>query len=100
MLYGLKAEIIESIHQVFRSYPQIREVILFGSRSKGNFREGSDIDLAIKGTDIDLALLSRLDTKLDDLMLPYTFDLLSYPSLKNKALISQIDSTGVIFYKV
>jgi predicted nucleotidyltransferase len=45
--WGLSEEDISRIRSVFRRNSRIRQVILFGSRAKGTFRRGSDIDLAL-----------------------------------------------------
>lgn len=99
MKYGLTDQTVEMICGVFRSFPEVDVAILYGSRARGNFREGSEIDLALKGEAIDLASLSRIDTALDDLMLPYTFDILLCQSLTNQALTEQINHTGIVFYR-
>jgi len=46
--FGLKAKHIAAIRNAFRQYPSIEQVVLYGSRAKGNYRTGSDIDLTIK----------------------------------------------------
>ena len=49
MKYGLKESYIQQIQFVFAEYPAIEKVILYGSRAKGNYRNGSDIDLTLVG---------------------------------------------------
>lgn len=51
-MFGLSNETVHDIHLVFQSYPNIQEVLIFGSRAKGDFKRNSDIDLAIKGENI------------------------------------------------
>jgi predicted nucleotidyltransferase len=94
---GLPAASIEAIQQVFQRYPGIRQAILYGSRAKGNFRPGSDIDLTLKG-DLTYQQLLRIETELDDLLLPYKIDLSLYELLDNPALIEHIDRAGKLFY--
>ncbi len=53
-MYGLKEKHIKAINSVFSKYPQIEKTILYGSRAKGNYRNGSDIDLTLVGDDLDL----------------------------------------------
>ena len=48
-MFGLSDEVIVDLRAVFRQYPNVQEVLIFGSRMKGDYRNGSDIDLAIKG---------------------------------------------------
>ena len=47
--YGISEKSYFLLLNTFSKYPEIEEVILFGSRAKGNYKKGSDIDLAIKG---------------------------------------------------
>jgi len=94
---GLPSRVIEKINRVFSTYPHIEQAILFGSRAKGNFRAGSDIDLALTGN-MDTAELIRLETQLDDLMLPYTIDLVLFNQIENPDLTAHIRRRGLIFY--
>jgi predicted nucleotidyltransferase len=73
-------------------------VVIYGSRAKGNFRPGSDIDLTIKGDDIPFNQFMRLENQLDDLMLPYTIDLSQYRQIDNPELLAHIDWVGVVVY--
>ncbi|MCW0484384.1 nucleotidyltransferase domain-containing protein [Gaoshiqia sediminis] len=50
MKFGLSETTISLLCSVFENYPEIEEVIIYGSRAKGNYREGSDIDITLKGT--------------------------------------------------
>jgi predicted nucleotidyltransferase len=83
MCYGLKQTTIESIKNVFRRYSQVEQVIIYGSRAKGNYKNGSDIDLTLKGDDLSLTLMNKINIELDDLLLPYTFDLSIYNGPQN-----------------
>lgn len=99
MKFGLKESVIQKIQNVFAAFPEIDEVVLYGSRAKGNFRLGSDIDLTLKGDHIHLSVLNKISSQLDDLLLPYIFDLSVYRTIDNLALIDHISRVGVSFYK-
>ena len=99
MQYGLKEKEIEKINGIFAKYEAVETVVLYGSRAKGNYKNGSDIDLTIKGKELDLRCLNRISLDLDDLLLPYTFDLSIYPHIKNPDLIEHIERVGKIFYE-
>ena len=99
MNYGLKESTIEKINSVFSSYPQIRQVILYGSRAMGNYRNGSDIDLTIVGEAVTHSQQLRIENKLDDLLLPYKIDLSLMHEIENAALIDHIKRVGVVFYE-
>ncbi|HUH75577.1 MAG TPA: nucleotidyltransferase domain-containing protein [Chitinophagales bacterium] len=99
MKYGLKKNAIQSIQEVFKLYPQINNVVLYGSRAKGNFRPNSDIDLTIKGEDLSLKILFKIETDLDDLLLPYKMDVSLFNKIENQDLVAHIERVGVVFYE-
>ena len=96
--YGLSGRHIDAIQNVFRSHPKIVKAILYGSRAKGNYRAESDIDISLQGEDLEYADLVAIDIALDDLLLPYTFDLSLYHQIENPDLIKHIERVGKIFY--
>ena len=98
MKFGLKEETILKITSVFKEFPQIEKAILYGSRAKGNFKEGSDIDLALVGKNLNLSVISKIQTEIDNLLLPYSFDISIYHQIENSELINHIDRVGKIFY--
>jgi predicted nucleotidyltransferase len=95
---GLPEAAIQAIKRVFAHYPGINQAILYGSRAKGNFRPGSDIDLTFKG-ELSDAQLVGLYVELDDLLLPYKFDLSLYRNIDNPQLIEHIARVGRVFYE-
>lgn len=97
-MFGLKPKDIEAINQCFAQYPQIEQVIIFGSRAKGNYKNGSDIDLTIVG-DLDYSLLLKIENQLDDLQIPYIIDLSLKHKITNSHLLQHIHSVGIVFYE-
>lgn len=98
MRFGLREDIIERINSVFEKHPQVNEVVLYGSRAKGNFKNGSDIDLTIKGEQLDLDVLNKITWQLDDLLLPWKIDISIYQKISNSELIEHINRVGKLFY--
>ncbi len=98
MQNGLKKETIEKIIEIFERHDEIEEVILYGSRAKGNFKPGSDIDLTLIGNRLNLAVLNKISLELDDLLLPFTFDLSLFHHIKQPDLIDHIQRVGKVFY--
>lgn len=92
---GINAKDISRITQVITDAGNIREALLFGSRAKGNFRPGSDIDLALKGVGLTLKDILRVSAALDDLDLPYQIDLVIYDRITETALKDHIDRLGI-----
>ena len=74
------------------------KVILFGSRAKGTNSPGSDIDLAITGSSLNLDDLLQIHLELDALSLPYKFDVVIYDRIREKALKDHIDRRGIVLY--
>ena len=99
MNYGLSASTVKRIVSVLAHYSEIEKAVLYGSRAKGNYRTGSDIDLTLFGDRITHSLLTRLDNELDDLLLPYKFDVSFFADLTHPELIDHIHRVGVTFYE-
>jgi predicted nucleotidyltransferase len=99
MNFGLDSITIHRINSVFATFPEIEEAVIFGSRAKGNFKNGSDIDLSLKGADLSTSKLLRINHQLDDLSLPYTIDLNIYHLINDEELINHIERVGTVFYK-
>jgi predicted nucleotidyltransferase len=97
--FGLKNETINLINSVFSKFPSINEAIIYGSRAKGNYRDGSDIDISLKGADINLDTLNSISLQLDDTLLPYIIDLSIFHQIDNKELVEHIKRAGKVFYK-
>jgi predicted nucleotidyltransferase len=98
-MYGLKTDVLQQIQLVFEQYPSIRRVILYGSRAKGNYRQGSDIDLTLEGEELDLSILQKIEDDLDDLLLPYKLDVSLLKHIKNNDLLDHIKGVGIVFYE-
>lgn len=99
MMFGLKEKTTNEILSVFRKFKEIDKVVLYGSRAKGNYKNGSDIDLTFIGEHLNLSLIGQIELDLDDLLLPYTFDISIKRQISNPDLIDHINRIGVIFYK-
>jgi uncharacterized protein len=97
--YGLSERTLKTLDSIFRMYPGIKEVVLYGSRAKGNYRAGSDIDITLKTTSVfcwnDLL---RISANFEDSSLPYFVDVSIYDMLKNSDLTAHIDRVGKVLY--
>lgn len=97
---GLSKDIFDKMNAVFRNYKEIKSVLLYGSRALGNFKPASDIDISIVGQEIDLTLQNEIEFALDDLMLPYKFDISIYNTVISPELIEHINRVGIQIYKL
>ena len=98
MKFGLSVNTIDRINSVFKKYPEIEQVIIYGSRAKGNYREGSDIDITLKGENLNDRILSKVKSEIDDLNTPYLFDISAFNLLVSSGLIQHIERVGQILY--
>lgn len=99
MSFGLKDFDIKYIIQKISEFKQIKKAVIFGSRAKGNYKAGSDIDIAIIGDDVDFNVISKLHSLLENQgPMPYLFDIIDYTHLDNEALKDHIDRVGKIIY--
>jgi uncharacterized protein len=96
--FGLTSSTLAAIQQTLALFPEIEQVIVYGSRAMGRERPGSDIDLMIQGADFTHQQLLSLLTQLDDLMLPYSFDLCRQQDIANPDLLEHIRRVGKVFY--
>ncbi len=92
---GFKDAQIKRILTALRRNAKIREIVLFGSRAKGNYQKGSDIDIAVSADGLSIGELLHLKSELDDLMLPYNIDLVVYEDIRNRNLREHIDRVGL-----
>ena len=98
MKYGLSESTIQKICAVLSRHPRVEKAILYGSRAKGNYKNGSDIDLTLHGAELTLNLIYRILDDLDELLLPYTIDLSAFKNIGDPDVIEHIQCVGVTFY--
>lgn len=98
-MFGLEISVIKAIQKVLEKYPEVEKAILYGSRAKGNYRAGSDIDLTLIGQNLNLTILQKIENELDDLFLPYKIELSIYHHIQNESLLEHIKRVGKIFYE-
>ncbi|MFA6011636.1 MAG: nucleotidyltransferase domain-containing protein [Desulfobacteraceae bacterium] len=97
--FGLPLAAAEKIKTVFARHPQVDKAVLYGSRAKGNYKNGSDIDLTLYGYGLNQNILLKIIGELDDLLLPWMIDLSIFSTLDHVKLREHIERVGVIFYE-
>ena len=97
-MFGIYAKSELEILRIIESCASIDEVVIYGSRAKGNYKEGSDIDITLKG-EITKEDFSKLYHELDESYIPYKFDISIYNQLQSEALLEHINRVGKTFYK-
>ncbi|MBQ8168354.1 nucleotidyltransferase domain-containing protein [bacterium] len=96
--FGLSEKTIFLLMEFFQKYSGIEQVIIFGSRATGNFKNSSDIDFAIKGKNIDFKFIQHISAEIDELSTPYMYDIVDYNSITNKNLLENVNKFGKVFY--
>lgn len=99
MRYGLSEQTLARICGVFAAHPSIEKAVLYGSRAKGTYKPGSDIDLTLHGDALTSRELGVIVEELDDLLLPYQIDLSLFSQIGHAKLREHIERVGVEFYR-
>ena len=99
MKFGLDQNTITKIQNVFAQFPEIEKAILYGSRAKGNFKEGSDIDITLVGIGANDDTHRKCSQMLDDSNTPYFFDLSILKKLNSLSLMEHIHRVGQVLYE-
>ncbi len=97
-LAGLPAGIASMLQTELSQYPDVRQAILFGSRAMGTQRPNSDIDVCLDAPGMPFPTYLQLAGTLDELVLPYSLDLVLKDHIDNPDLLSHIKRVGVVVY--
>lgn len=97
--YGLSDETLATVRGILADYVEIEKAILYGSRAKGYYERGSDIDLTLIGSNLNLRLLAKIAGRLEDSTIPYQVDLSLKDQIDNPNLLEHIERVGVVFYQ-
>lgn len=98
-MLGLKKTDLQYITDNIEKFSEVKKAIVFGSRAKGNYKIGSDIDIAIYGEEVTFTVISQLHSILEEQgPLPYLIDIVKYEDLKNEKLKEHIDRVGIVIF--
>lgn len=101
MEFGLSHNTLQKIRQILAQHPHVERAVIYGSRAKGNYKPGSDIDItlyAVQGLEIDYRELADLVDEIDELLLPYSVDLSLFTQIDNLELREDIERVGKVLY--
>lgn len=97
---GLRDDDFTTLVLILRRHKEVEEACVFGSRAKGNFKPGSDVDIAVKGKNISHEVLTSISYDLnEETLMPYHFDVLNFNTISSKDLIDHINRVGVTIFK-
>ncbi len=97
--FGLTQRDMDTLQEIFHRYVDIETVVIFGSRAKGHYKPGSDIDLAIMNTGLDPVTVRKANSDCEESSLPYRVDLIDYHTIVHAQLKAHIDRIGLPFYQ-
>jgi len=97
-MFGLPGGTIGLINEIFSGYAKIEKVLIYGSRARGDYKSGSDIDLTIVG-EVSVEEQMHIAGLIDDLPIPYMCDLSVLARIKNENLVEHIHRVGQVFYE-
>jgi len=98
--FGIYEKSYSLFIKAISEYPQIEKAIIFGSRALGNYKKGSDIDLAIIGSEVNYEITSQLVNKLNEqLPIPYYTDVVNFNTIDNNELKQHILNEGKQCYE-
>lgn len=97
--HGLTSATVADIHSVLARHPEVERAVLYGSRAKGNYKPGSDVDLTLVGAELTPKILGKIERDFDDGPLPYRFDLSIFSQITQADILEDIQRVGVVFYE-
>lgn len=96
---GLFEADLQNVVSVLIQFPEVELASVFGSRAKGNYKNGSDVDIALKGKQLSFMIVARINSILnEETSMPYRFDVLNYETITNNELKEHIDRVGLVIY--
>lgn len=97
--FGLPPATLEAMRRILAEEPAVKKAVIYGSRAKGTYRPGSDIDLTLYGDGLDLDILGRIATRLHESPIPYQVDLSIFELIDHAGLREHIQRVGQPFYE-
>ncbi|NBX62965.1 MAG: nucleotidyltransferase domain-containing protein [Betaproteobacteria bacterium] len=97
--FGLSDKSLETVRDILSTCPEIEKALVYGSRAKGNYRTGSDIDITLVGAQLNMDMLFKLVRLFDESNLPYMVDLSIMANISNPNLLDHIERVGQLLYQ-
>jgi predicted nucleotidyltransferase len=99
-MFGLSEEDIKTINTVIGKHNDVEEALIFGSRAKGNYKKGSDVDIVLNGEKITRDTILTISSELNnETIMPFRFDVLNFNTIKNEELVAHIQRVGKTVYR-
>ncbi|TXD79746.1 nucleotidyltransferase domain-containing protein [Algoriphagus ratkowskyi] len=95
---GISNTHLQEIRDYAKKYSNIEKVIIYGSRAKGNYKPGSDLDLVLIGDHLEFRDQLNFSGDLDDSYQPYFFDVAIEGHIRNESLLDHVRRVGKVIY--
>jgi len=93
--FGITERSLEIVISAVARFPEVECALVFGSRAMGNYKPGSDIDLALMGSAVGVDTARRLSVILnEEEPIPYKVDVVAYSACESEELRRHIDQWG------
>lgn len=98
--FGLYENSFRLIVETLKEFSAVEKAWIFGSRALGNYKKGSDVDIAIAGKSVDFDVVAALYGKLnEEVSQPYFIDIVDVNAVESAALKQHITEKGIAFYQ-
>ena len=97
--FGLDADDRKAILSILAAHPEVESALVYGSRARGNFKQGSDIDMVLTGKNLTDQVLLDVCAEFRDSNVPYMVDIIAEHDIQDENLKREIEVTGQVFYR-
>jgi len=97
--FGIEEEILDKIVEIFKKYKQVKKACIFGSRARGDYKRGSDVDICIWLEDDVENPIYKIEDELEEVDTILLFDIVVFSSITKESLKDSIIKEGVVIYE-
>jgi len=97
-IFGLDTDDRDAISSILAAHPEVESAVVYGSRARGNFKPGSDIDMVLAGKNLTDQVLLDVRAELRDSNVPYMVDIIAEYDIQDESLKREIDAVGQVLY--
>lgn len=87
--FGIDESIIQDIINIIKEYNEVTKAVIFGSRARGDYKNTSDIDIALFGDSLDNTINTKIFYEIEELYIPYKIDLINFNTLGDNNKIKE-----------
>ncbi len=95
---GISESILAQFRAVLAKFPAVEQAVVYGSRARGDFQNGSDIDLAVIGQALTPSDFAQLCWQLEDVPQLFKLDIVHFDKIQRPALQNAIRQSQHAIY--